>query len=610
MCGICGIYGIEDHQTIKRMSDAIAHRGPDDEGFFLDKGISLGHRRLSIIDLQGGRQPVHNEDESIWVVFNGEIYNYQEIRESLKNHVFYTNSDTEVLVHCYEEYGDNFVEKLNGMFAFAIWDARQKKLLLARDPIGKKPLYYCHEGPIFYFASEIKALLEAGVKKELDISGLYSYLAYEYSIGNGTLFKGIKKLPGGHILTIKDGTVNIKKYWDISEGFLTDNEDVIATKLRSLLEKSARYRMIADVPIGAFLSGGLDSSSVVALTRPLANYDFHTFAVGFETFSELEYAKVVSDHLDTVHHEIIIDGKMVSDCIRKIAWHYDEPMGDSAIVNNYMLSREARKYVKVVVAGEAGDEIFAGYDNYGRNLAINSLLKTPVLGSAMRGLAKSFGGSTVFYNDGSFLRGMGKGMNLASQPTLARLHQNSTRPLNDAEIMYWTTLKREDVDARAVPTQAMQRPLNEMLALDCKNLLPEKYLMKADKAIMANSVEQRLPLMDKNIIEFAFSIPPELKLKGNNEKYILKKAVKDLLPDAILKRKKQGFNTQVDAWMAYGELKELTAHTLDESPIIKEYFRKEKITRIVNGLKSNNINGRMTWRLMALGLWYDTYFNS
>ena len=606
MCGICGIYGLEDKELVKKMCETLVHRGPDDQGIYTDSNISLGHRRLSIIDLKTGHQPIHNEDETIWVILNGEIYNFRELREDLENkHDFYTNSDTEVLVHLYEDYGVRLVEKLNGMFAFAIWDSQQKKILLARDPIGKKPLYYHWDGEKLIFASEIKAILEAGVKTEIDLDALYSYLAYQYTLGKKTLFKGVRKLLGGHFLVIEKGELKIEKYWDIRENIIHDYEANLIKRLRLLLEKSAKYRMIADVSIGAFLSGGIDSSAVVALTRPLVDYEFHTFSVGFETFSELEYAKKVSEYLDTVHHEIVITPDMVAKNIEKIAWHYDEPLGDSAIINNYFLSEEARKYVKVVVAGEAGDELFAGYPNYKTNLRYYNLFKFPFLGNMMGkiiGLSPRKG--DVYKNR------IERFLTEFAQSNFEKGHLYTTRSMNDEEIKWLTHLNHNNIEQFVIYPGNIEHPLNKMLALDCKNLLPEKFLMKADKATMANSVEERLPLMDKNIAEFAFAIPPNLKLRKGQEKYILRMAVKDLLPTEIVKRKKQGFGTPVDNWISKGDLKDMVIQKLSDNELIKRYFKEDKINKMIQNLDHpQNTRGAGTvWTVFALGLWYDVYF--
>ena len=605
MCGICGIYGLEDKELINKMCKTLLHRGPDDQGIYTDSNISLGHRRLSIIDLKTGHQPIHNEDETVWVILNGEIYNFKELREDLEDkHDFYTNSDTEVLVHLYEEDGEQLVEKLNGMFAFAIWDSVKKKLLLARDPIGKKPLYYHWDGEKLIFASEIKAILKAGVKKEIELDALHAYLAYGYIMGEKTLFKRIKKLLGGHLLTLSNGNLEIERYWDIKERTINDTEENLIKKLRRLLEKSAEYRMIADVPVGAFLSGGIDSSTIVALTKPLADYEFHTFSLGFETFSESRYAKIVSDYLNTDHHEIVIDGNIVAHELNKIAWHYDEPLGDAAIINNYFLSKEARRYVKVVVAGEAGDELFAGYPNYQVNFKYRKLFKIPLLNNTLRNIISISPRKGDIYKNR-----VERFLTFFAQSSFEKAHLYSTRGLNDDEINFLTEFNLNNVNRFAVYSNNIKNPLNKMLALDCKNLLPEKFLMKADKATMANSVEERLPLMDKNIVEFAFSIPPRLKLRGNQEKYILRMAVRDLLPNEILKRKKQGFGTPVDSWISKGDLKDIVIQKLSDNALIKRYFKEDKINKMIQNLNmGNTYKARTIWTVFALGLWCDVYF--
>lgn len=611
MCGIAGILGLEDKNTIQKMCDAIKHRGPDDEGYYFDDSLSLGHRRLSIIDLAGGHQPVHNEEQTVQIVFNGEIYNYRELKAELEpRHRFYTNTDTEVIVHCYEEYGDELVSRLNGMFAFALWDAARKKLLLARDPMGKKPLYYCIDGKRLVFASEIKSLFECGVKKAIDFREMSAFLAFGYSVGDGTLFQGIKKLPGGHILTVEKGdlkTLSIRKYWDIHEDIHNYTESYAVAKLRELLERSARYRLIADVPVGAFLSGGIDSSSVVALSRPLVDYPFHTFSIGFENFSEFSYARMISEKLDTEHHEIVLDSSTALANMDRIAWHYDEPLGDPAIIFNYFLSLEARKHVKVVLAGEAGDELFGGYPNYRVGTLFHSYFRVPGMVALMKSLISSP------FADGKFSRaGPVKYLGYFAQPGLEQAHQYTYRAaiaMTDEEISYYSSLDRWDPSMLIQP-EPMHDPLDRMLALDCKNMLPEKFLMKADKATMANSIEERLPLLDKGLIEFAFTIPPRYKLRHGNGKYILKEAVKDLLPAEVIARKKVGFGRVVDDWMFDGRLQEPVIQALSDNELVRKCFRKDRMAGLAGQIrKKERQNYNAIWLIYALSLWYDTYFN-
>jgi asparagine synthase (glutamine-hydrolysing) len=611
MCGICGIYGIEDRDLVQRMVSVLRHRGPDDSDIYTHANISLGHARLSIIDLsERGRQPMCNEDGSIWLVVNGEIYNFIELRAELekKGHHFYSNSDSETIIHAYEEYGLNFLDRLRGMFALALYDEKIKRLTLARDPIGKKPLYYHHKDGHLIFASEIKAIFQAGVKKEINESALQAYLAYQYSLGEQTLFAGVKKVPAGHRLVFEAGKLTIQKYWDISENITRASDDYYVKRLRALLEESTRLRMIADVPVGAFLSGGIDSSAIVALATRHARSDFHTFSVGFETFSELEYARLVSRHLGTVHHETTITGAMVREDLPKIAWYYDEPLGDAAIINNYYLSREAKKYVKVVLAGEGGDELFAGYQNYARNLSFYDYFRLPSLArvvvreaiGAIPGKGNPYSPGSLVYRFASFL----------SQPDFEKAHLYYTREMSDALLRTMSQLDLDNIENLAIEPPQMHQPLNKMLAIDCKNLLPEKFLMKADKGTMANSVEERLPFLDREIIEFAFSVPKRLKIHRGQGKYILRKAVEDLLPPEIVSREKLGFGTTVGHWLA-NELYETVYQKLSEGSLLRQVIRPEQREALLGNL-SKAIKNRASyvWTLFALELWYETHFEA
>ncbi|RLJ06987.1 MAG: asparagine synthase (glutamine-hydrolyzing) [Candidatus Aenigmatarchaeota archaeon] len=590
MCGICG-FNWEDMELVKRCVQVLSHRGPDDKGVYTDSHVSLGHARLSIIDLsKKGKQPLSNEDGSVWITYNGEIYNYRELRRALekKGHKFFSNTDTEVIVHAYEEWGLDFPKKLRGMFALGIWDSQRKKLVLARDPIGKKPLYYYYKNGKFVFASEIKAILEVGIPRNVNLNALLCYVAFGYSLGIQTLFDRVKKLPGGSLLVLDENGMEIKRYWDIQENLISGSESFFVKRLSSILTGSTKIRMLAsDVPIGSFLSGGIDSSSVVALARKFVDYEMHTFSVGFDVFSELEYAKITAEHLGTNHHEIFLDGKKVLKEIGKIAWHFDEPLGDSAIIPNYFLSKEARKYVKVVLAGEGGDELFGGYPHYKNNL--NALGKP----SLVKFIGKIF---LCFPSPGFGVFGKAKRyFEYITQPDLLNLELYSTRIASNSQIKSFLRFPFQDPHSFAIQPSFRASKLNHMLIVDCKNLLPEKYLMKADKATMANSVEERLPLLDKNLIEFAFQIPGKLKIKNGNEKYILRKAVSSILPKEIIQREKTGFNVPANVWINK-EMKEFAESVISESELIKKYFRTEKIPE------------NLKWEFFALGLWEKEYF--
>lgn len=611
MCGICGFYGFEDNNVLKRMINVIRHRGPDDSGVYINDNVSLGHVRLSIIDLsEKGRQPMQNEEGNIWISYNGETYNFVELRKNLeKNHIFRSNTDTEVLIHAYEEYGLNFIQKIKGMFAFALYDEEKGKLILARDPMGKKPLYYCKDNKNLIFASEIKAILESGIKRKIDFSGLSSFLAYQYTIGRNTMFEGIKKVLPGEIIIFdtKTGNISNKKYWDINENVIDSSEDFFVKTLKRLLEESAKLRTIADVPVGAFLSGGLDSTAVVGLIKPNVDYDLHTFSMGFgNLFSELDYAKIVSEQYNTIHHEIEISSKEVIRDIEKIAWHYDEPIGDTAIIANYFLSKEAKKYVKVVVAGEGGDELFGGYPYYNTGLITKNYFLLPQTIQKNLNLALS----QLLPKEGLIKTRWQYSLNYFRQSNfeLASFYRTKTG-MTDEELEWASSGNLKFDNSQIIfPDTDINDSLNKMLIMDCKNMLPEKYLMKADKATMANSIEGRLPLIDETIVNFAFQIPPNLKIKNGDEKYILKMAVKDFVPHEIIKRKKIGFSVPSRHWVK-NEMKEIIEKVITEGQLSNTLFETEKLERL---LKSNKHGwsrpSAVIWNLFALELWHKQYF--
>lgn len=612
MCGICGIYGIEDKSVIEKMLVVLHHRGPDDRSIVTDTDISLGHARLSIIDLSvRGRQPMSNEDGNIWLSANGEIYNFTELKMSLEKegHIFFSQSDNEVIIHAYEQYGLEFVKKLRGMFAFALYDKVQHKIILGRDPIGKKPLYYYYDGKILIFASEIKAILAAGIKPHVNMQALSAYLAYQYSLGEQTLFSGIKKVLAGHIKILQNTQLCDQKYWDISEHLIQSDEFFYQSKLRALLEESTKLRMVADVPIGAFLSGGIDSSAVVALARPHVTSDFHTFSVGFETYSEIEYANIVSDFLDTVHHNQIVTDTMVAKELRKIAWLFDEPLGDAAIINNYFLSKDAKKYVTVVLAGEGGDELFAGYNNYYYNLYAKRFLKNKLISLVCKKMLNRVSNIEFLMNNVEIKKTTHYAGYLFDD-NIENLHQNTTRLMdtNDKELHTIFNLPKMNVNSLAIFPNNVNTELGKMLAMDCKNLLPEKFLMKSDKGTMANSIEERLPLLDKNVIEFAFSTPSQYKIRNHVGKYIFRKSISDLLPEKIVKRPKQGFKTTIGDWMENG-LHDIVIQTIDGGILLSNIMNSRQKSMLVQNL-NNEMKKYPTkiWNIFALELWYTVFF--
>jgi asparagine synthase (glutamine-hydrolysing) len=615
MCGICGICGFSDEALITRMMETLDHRGPDDRGSFSDENVTLGHTRLSIIDLSSrGKQPLSNEEGDIWITYNGEIYNFAAIRELLKNHVFTSHTDTEVLVHAYEEFGLNFLDRLRGMFAFAIYDQKKKQIILARDPVGKKPLYYYWDGERLIFASEIKTILAAFQSLKIPIvvsdSALCGYLKNQYVPGSQTLIKGIYRLPSGSylLLALDEKKCTLIPYWTIRESIENYTEDYCSKKLLTLLKESTRLRMLAaDVPIGSFLSGGIDSSGITALARPLVSYDFHTFTAGFgDDNPDCEKARLVSSILDTVHHEVRIS---VPDVIRdfdRITWHFDEPLGDSAIIANYYLSQEAHNYVKVVLAGEGSDELFGGYSSYRAGLKWQRWFSMPtwprhILDKVISAVPGS--GNPSYNRHLVYAHYLGQ-----ETPEMAQQYSWQITGINADELRWLGNKQCPDFKTPVSLPMDIHDPLNRMLAFDCKNHLPDLYLMKADKATMAHSIEERVPILDKDLITFAFKIPPQFKISRGIEKYIWRKALQGIVPSEILERPKKGFGVPYRSWIS-GEMREVAAQTLDEGPFCKGIMQPDQLRKVLSNLKRDD-SGRsslIAWNLFALERWADVF---
>jgi len=615
MCGICGFSGFHDDALIVQMMESLDHRGPDDRGSFSDEAVTLGHTRLSIIDLSvRGKQPLSNEDGNIWITYNGEIYNFANIRELLKNHVFISHTDTEVIVHAYEEFGLNFLDQLRGMFAFALYDQKKKQIIIARDPIGKKPLYYYWDEERFIFASEIKAILTAfqSLKIPIAVSGsaLCAYLKNQYVPGPQTLIKGIYRLPPGSylLLTLDKKKCTLIHYWTIHESIENYTEDYCSKKLLTLLKESTRLRMFAaDVPIGAFLSGGIDSSGITALARPQASYDFHTFTACFgDDNPDCEKASLVSSALDTIHHEVKISSPDVIRDFDRITWYFDEPLGDSAIIANYYLSKMARNYVKVVLAGEGSDELFGGYSSYRAGLKWQRWFSMPpcsrrILDKVISAIPGS--GNPVHNRCFVYAHYLG-------QDTLEMAQQYSWQitGITSDELRWLGNTQCPEVKIAPSVSDDIHDPLNRMLAFDCKNHLPDLYLMKADKATMAHSVEERVPILDKDLIEFAFKIPPQYKLNGGIEKQIWRRALQGVVPREILDRPKKGFGVPYRSWIS-GELREVATQTLDEGQLCKKIMQHDRLEQVLTNLKRDD-SGRsslIVWNLFALERWAKVF---
>lgn len=568
MCGICGRLNFDQAQGVQRepvveMARRLAHRGPDGEGFYFGQGVALGHRRLAIIDLEGGQQPLANETGDVWVVFNGEIYNFQELRGGLeaKGHHFRTRSDTEVIVHLYEEEGEGFAGRLRGMFAVALWDARERRLVLARDRLGIKPLYYVLGKASLTFASEVKALLAwPDIAAEVDLAALGCYLSYFYVPAPGTLFAGVRKLEPGHLLVCEGGRVRQRKYWELA--FRPEpglSEDAWVERLRAALQETVRLHLISDVPVGTLLSGGIDSTAILSLQQALGISPLQSFTVGYQEdglADERPYARLAASHFGASHHEVVLEGAEFTTALEHCLWHLEEPLCELPAVALLAVCRLASHHVKVLLSGEGGDEAFAGYPNYRNGLILEwCRLLPPALRGALFGAA------------GALLPArLGLGQKLAHLAYLSRFsleeryHSRSTTPFGLFNRCRHEMLRpgaREALCANGAldPRRHFgqvpgEHPLNRMLFVDIKTWLPDDLLVKADKMSMAASVELRVPLLDHVFVELAASVPPRLKLRRLKGKYILRRALSGLVPRPVLTRPKAGFIMPYGRWLS------------------------------------------------------------
>ena len=607
----------EARDLIARMLGAVEHRGPDDEGHYIAPGVVMGMRRLAIIDLATGRQPISNEDGSIWVVFNGEIYNYRELRGLLlaRGHKLRTQTDTETIAHLYEDEGERCVERLRGMFAFAIWDQRERRLFLARDRVGKKPLHYALAGRTLVFGSEIKSLLQhPGVKREINLRAISDFLSFGYVPDPETAFAGVRKLPPGHTLTFKDGLINTRRYWDFDyprdpgrSGPERREEDYIE-RLRELIAESVRLRLESDVPLGAFLSGGIDSSLVVAMMA--REMKVKTFSIGFSDagFDELRYARIAARHFGADHHEFVVTPD-VCRLVEEIVWHHDEPFADVSSVPTYVVSKMAREHVTVALSGDGGDEVFGGYERYvvdqrrRRYERIPALLRRALL-RASRTLPQGAYGKR-------FLR------NIALEPA-ARYVDSVTYFDRDSQLNLFSEDARRALAGydpaerfeRTFAAPASRSGLDHLLYLDSKTYLPGDILVKVDRMSMANSLETRAPLLDHRLIEFAQTIPASLKIRGQETKYILKRAAQGLIPDEIISRPKQGFDVPIRRWFNH-ELREMLDDTLkDRLARERGEFNHRAVLAILDehrrGVRDHS---RQLWSLFVLELWRRAFID-
>ncbi len=632
---MCGIYGYVSSrggiqpEILRRMGDTLRHRGPDDEGEWIqhseELAVALGHKRLSIIDLtSAAKQPISDEDGKIWLTYNGEIYNFRELRSELaaKGHTFKSTSDGEIIVHLYEEMGAACLERLKGMFAFALWDETQQSLFLARDRIGKKPLHYAiYDGGIA-FASEIKALLKhPQVVKEIDLSALNKYLTFEYVPAPATIFKSIKKLEPGHYLSYQNGKSEIKKYWDIPLadypiGFKT--EDEYAEELRDILERAVRSRLVADVPVGVFLSGGIDSGVIAALAAK-ADRRIECFSIGFDepSFDESSHAKSIAKALGLNHRLKIFNTREMLDNLDELPNFLDEPLADASILPSYLLSKVASERLKVALSGDGGDELFAGYPTYQAHRIITYYDLLPeTLKNSVKALAAwlpvSHGNISTDFKIKQFLRGAGVSPEIRFFMWMGSFTESEKKGLLSSDVRAALAHENtyEDVFAY-IRESGLNKDLERILYLSMKLYLQDDILVKVDRAAMANGLEVRCPLLDQELVEFACRLPMQYKLHGLKTKYLLKKAAAGILPDSIINRKKKGFGIPISKWLT-GELKSYMLDYLGEERIKRQgYFNYPYIKGLIDDhLHKRKDHRKLLWTLLIFQIWHDRIFEN
>ncbi|HEY0376083.1 MAG TPA: asparagine synthase (glutamine-hydrolyzing) [Pyrinomonadaceae bacterium] len=627
MCGIVGIVSpaegpAVDRDLVGRMCEAIRHRGPDEDGFYFNGPVGLGMRRLAIIDLAGGQQPIPNRDHTAWIVFNGEIYNYKELRARLEKlgHEFRTNSDTEAIVHAYDQYGADCPKHLRGMFVFAIWDERTRELLLARDRVGKKPLLYAHVNGQLIFGSEFQALLlHPAVSRDVERDALHYYLSFMCVPAPLTAYRAIRKLEPGHTLRWKAGEVRVERYWepDFNKKVKWSEEEA-GERAVEVLREAVRVRLMSEVPLGAFLSGGVDSSAVVALMSEEMSEPVKTFSIGFDEqdFSELHHARRVAEHVGADHHEFIVRPDAL-EVLPTLVEHYGEPYADSSAIPTYYVARETRKHVTVALNGDGGDECFAGYERYAAMRIAEKYHRLP--GLLRRGLVEQavelLPGSERTRSPSARIK---RFMRAASLPKVERyLRWVSVFNEDAKESLYTEDFRRETKDARAASILApwFARAngagiVDATLLTDTMTYLPNDLLVKVDIASMAVSLEARSPFLDHHVIEFAASLPEKYKLRGLTTKYLLKRVLKRLLPAENLERPKMGFGVPIGHWLRnemQGFIREVL---LSESAAKRGLFKPEAVRRMIE----EHTDGRQDfahqlWSLLMLELWFKRFID-
>jgi len=627
MCGIFGIVSpkIDRHQ-VEASTNTLSHRGPDDSGFFVGEGVGLGHRRLSIIDLEGGHQPIFNEDGSKCIIFNGEIYNFVEIRDLLllKGHRFSTRSDTETILHAYEEWGEFCVEHFRGMFAFAIWDSKEKTLFLARDRLGIKPLFYGEHDGSFYFASEMKAILAVpNFPREIDEVALTNYFALSYIPAPLTIFKNIRKLLPGHTLTVKEGKISTRKYWDLE--FVPDkskSEDYFIQRFMELLQEAVKIRLISEVPLGAFLSGGIDSSTVVALMSMVSESPVKTFSIGFGGniggyLDERKYAKLVAERYRTDHKEYEVLPSPEG-LIEKIVRAFDEPFADDSAIPSFFVCKIARENVTVALSGLGGDEVFAGYERYlGFKLSqgykkVPSFFREGFIRKFVENLHERRDGHYTVNHMKRFVRSASLHPDLTYLGYISKMNSNIKgsffseperfeKHFESCEDVVLSYFKSSDISNGS-------DSLNRAFYCDIKTYLPEDILAVTDRMSMYHALEVRVPFLDHKFMEFCATIPPEMKMKWFRKKYLLKKAVKNLLPESVIHHRKQGFVGPMAQWLKK-DLKPYVLETLSEKNLKKHGLFNFKTVETILGehFSGKEIHDTLIWSMVIFQTWFDLY---
>jgi asparagine synthase (glutamine-hydrolysing) len=599
------------------MLDTIVHRGPDDAGIHDGGAAVIGVRRLKIIDLEGGHQPLSNEDGSVWVVYNGEIYNHAALREELEaqGHRFVTRCDTEVIAHAWEQYGPAMVERFQGMFGFAVWDARSHTLVLGRDRLGIKPLYYHWDGTRLIFGSEIKAVLASGaVSTDVNLQALYHYVGYEFVAAPDTMFRHVRKLPAGHLLLLENGTLTPRQYWDVSFAPVERTEAEEVAGVRHLLGEAVRKRLMSDVPLGVFVSGGLDSTAVLAFARDATSAPIPTFTIGYRdrSFSEWDYARRVAAHYGTDHHEIVID-PVTPEAVEHAVWHLDEPMTDLSTIPFGVLSAAARAHVTVCLSGEGGDEVFVGYDRF-----IASKAHHVAYGRVPRAMRRAIEAAARRLPDQeqkkgavNMLRRFVEGGALPDEGGHMRWQYFSSAEQDEAlfrpEFLARVTRDPFEPIRRHRARVASADRLSQELYVDLRLTMPDSVLMKVDKMSMAHSLEVRVPFLDHALVEFVASIPSGRKFPGFRTKALYRKAMEGVLPDFVLRRGKQGYSLPIKNWLRT-DLRAYMESLLRTSPLIQEHFNPPCVARLIDEhMRRTHNHNHVLWALVNLALWHRRF---